>query len=161
MTYQQIRDVVKRMRTAHQQLREALERPRTRVGDARARMMLEALRQEEQELQLALGLFGARGEESLLNTWLQYVPDDDVVEALNQIEFTSDMSADEVVSRKLEFDQTLMDLLRQLSGQTAVPRVEEFFTTLLENAQSRTSQQAWSVREFQADATPPGADTES
>jgi len=155
MTYQQVRDVVRKMRGAHQQLRDALERPRSQTGDARTRLMLEALRREEQELQLALAQYGTQGQESLLNTWLQYVPDEEVMDTLDRIEFTPEMSADEVVAAKLDFDQALMALLRQLAEQTAAPRVRELFTTLLENIQSRTSAQVWSIREFQADAEPP------
>lgn len=155
MTYKQVRDVVKTMREAHQQLRKALERPTSQSPDARTKLMLEVLRREEQELQLALARYGAEGQTALLDTWLQYVPDGEVRQALDEIDFTPKMSAEEVVAHKLEFDQALSELLSQLAGQTAVPRVQEFFTTLLENIESRMSQQAWSVREYQAGAEPP------
>lgn len=155
MTFQQVRDVVKQIRRAHQQLRDALERPRSRSSDARTRMMLDALCREEQNLQLTLGLHGAKSQESLLNTWLQYVPDPEVMDTLSGIAFRPEMSADEVVARKLEFDHAMIQLLQQLSGQTSVPQVQEFFKTLLENLQSRASRQAWNIREYQADANPP------
>lgn len=155
MTYQQVRDVVARIRAAHQQLRDALEQPRTRAKDARTRQMLENLRQEEQQLQIALAQSRSHEADDLLNTWLQYVPDEELVRTIAEIEFTPEMSAEDVVARKLHFDQALIDLLRQLSQETAVPRVQEFFGSLLEQAESRASQQSWSLREFQGDAEPP------
>jgi hypothetical protein len=120
--------------------------------------MLEALHQEEQELQKVLGRYKAQEQDALLDTWLQYVPDDEVQAALASMDFTPDMPADEVVARKLEFDQALADLLRRLADETSVPRVEEFFRQLLENSETRTSQKAWSLREYQAEAEPPGRD---
>lgn len=155
MTYQQIRDVVHRMRTSHQQLRDSLESPRSRAGDSRTRLMLEALRREEQDLQLVLGLHGINGDEALLDTWLQYVPDDELFETLESIEFTPDLSPDEVMARKLSYDQALISLLQQLVGQTSVPRVQEFFSTLLKNTRSRTAQQVWQIREYQTGGEPP------
>jgi hypothetical protein len=158
MNYQQVRDVVKLLRRSHQQLRDALEEPRCRSGDAWTRQMLEALRREEQELQIVLARYGAEGEDSVLNTWLQYVPDDELRSVQTAIEFTPDMSAEDVVVRKLAYDQALLDLLRQLCEETSVPRVQEFFCSLRDNVESRTARQVWSVREFPEGAPPPVAE---
>ena len=155
MNYQQVRDVVKLLRHSHQQLRDALEEPRSRSADTWTQQMLEALRQEEQELQLVLARYGAEGEESVLNTWLQYVSDDALRSVQTAIEFAPEMTAEDVVVRKLEYDQTLLDLLHHLCEETSVPRVQEFFCSLRDNVESRTARQVWSVREFQDGATPP------
>lgn len=154
-TYLTVRDVVSRIRKAHQLMRDALERPRSVTTDERTRLILESLRKSEQGLQLTLARFENDGEEELLETWLQYVPNAELFESLDRIEFTPDLPADEVVSRKLSFDQSLLSLLRQLADETSVPRVQEFFHTILKNVESRVARQAWSVSEYQADAEPP------
>lgn len=158
MTYQQVRDVVKLLRQSHQQLRDALEEPRARSGDSRTRLMLEALRREEQELQIALARYDAEGQESLLNTWLQYVPDEELRQVQEAIEFTPDMGAEDVVLHKLAYDQALLELLRQLCDETSVPRVQEFFCGLRDNVESRIAAEVWSVREFQNGGDPPATD---
>ena len=155
MTYKQVRDVVGRIRVCHQRMRESLERPRTRSPDPRTRRVLEALRRDEQELQLCLAQFDRPDQQLLLDTWLQYAPVEELWEVLDQIEFTPEMTADEVVALKLEFDQALIRLLRQLGSQTAIPRVAEFFALLRENVESRASRQAWGVREYQGDGELP------
>jgi hypothetical protein len=155
-TYQQVRDVVARIRRAHQQLRDALEEPRPRAQDSRTRGVLERLRREEQELQIALAKHLGDGSDPPLDTWLQYVPDEEVLQTLDSIEFTPDMSADEVVAVKQRFDRALIALLRQLAEETAVPHVQEFFGSLLEEIETRVSHDSWSLREFQGDETPPG-----
>ena len=158
MTYQQVRDVISQMRKAHQRIRDALEEPQSESPDPRTRMMLEALQQEEQELQKVLARSGAQEDDGLLDTWLQYVPDEEVQQVLACMEFAADMPADEIVARKREFDQAMADLLRRLADETSVPRVEEFFRRLLENIETRTAQKAWSLREYQAEAEPPRQD---
>jgi hypothetical protein len=146
MNYQQVRDVVGVIRKAHQQLRDALEEPRCRSNDDRAQKLLAALRQGEQQLQMALARFGANGNDGLLDTWLQYVPEEDLHRVLSHIEFTPRMSADDIVVRKLEFDQALIAFLRQLRDQTSIPRVEEFFGVLVQYAESQAADEAWSIR---------------
>lgn len=155
MTYQQVRDIVARIRRCHQQLRDALDTPGNRAKDSRTQLILDSLRREEQELQLLLGRYGAQGEESLLNTWLQYVPDDDLAQIVASIEFGPELTAEEVVIRKLEFDNALIDLLETLSEETSAPRIREFFRSLVENAESRRSRQVWRIREYQGNGDPP------
>lgn len=160
MTYQQVRDVVKLLRQSHQKLRDAIEKPRSRSEDSRTRLMLEALRREEQQLQIALAKYedDTQGRESLLDTWLQFVPDEELRQVQETIEFSPDMSAEDVVLRKLAYDQALLGLLRQLCEETSVPRVQEFFCALRDNVESRIAGEVWSVREFQDGGEPPAAD---
>lgn len=154
-TYQQVRDVVARIRRAHQQLRDALEQPRPRAKDSRTRAVLEKLWREEQQLQATLAKYLGNGADPPLDTWLQYVPDEEMLRTLDAIEFTPDMSAEQVVATKQEFDRALMALLRQLADETAVPQVQEFFSSLLGEMETRTSQESWDLREFQGDEEPP------
>ena len=54
-------------------------------------------------------------------------------------------------------ETVLTDLQQQLARETSVPRVEEFFSTLANNFESRIQKQAWKVSEYQADGDPPAA----
>ncbi|REJ91627.1 MAG: hypothetical protein DWQ34_14380 [Planctomycetota bacterium] len=155
-TYKQVRDVVVRIRDAHQRLRDALEESRSRASDSRSRHMLESLRQEEQELQSSLAKQLKNGDsQKVLDTWLQYTPDAELFETLEQIDFRPEMSAEEVVACKQKFDEDLTALLRQLKEATATPSVEEFFGSLLEEIETRIGQASWKLREFQGDEDPP------
>lgn len=154
MTYQQVRDVVETIRGAHQQMRDALEAPRTRTQDRRTETLLAALRQEEQQLQLALARFGTDGSSGILDTWLQYVPDEELRQELDDVDFSPEMTAEDIVGRKLQFDQALIALLGQLTEETAVPRVQELFQALLDHARSQASDEAWGIRD--ADLAEPG-----
>ncbi|MCA9025291.1 MAG: hypothetical protein KDA86_08775 [Planctomycetaceae bacterium] len=149
MAYQQVRGVVDEIRRAHQQIGRALELSQHESFriDQEARIILNEFRRAQRELELILSRYGAEGEDALLDTWLQYVPDAEVHKAVASFEVTLLMSLDDVVRKKLEFDQALIALLKQLAGGTSAPRVQEFFQTLLEYTQAETSQQVWSMRE--------------
>ena len=155
-TYLQVRDVIERIRGAHQRLRDALEEPRPYTTDSRARLILEFLRREEQELQMSLGALLRRDESAeILDTWLQYIHDAELFQTLDAIKFQQEMSADEIAARKQEFDRELIILLRQLRETTALSRVREFFAGLEGEIDSRIKRTSWKLREYQGDEQPP------
>lgn len=56
-----------------------------------------------------------------------------------------EMSADEILRVVLTFDQALIDLYRELAGETAVPRVQELFGKLLKLEERKDRQFSVSV----------------
>lgn len=154
-TYLQVRDVLCRIREAHQKLRDALEQAQFLSADLWTQLILDTLRKHEQESQRILARHQESADEKLLDTWLQYVPDSELFEALTTVEITPDSSASHVVEHKLQFDQKLLELLRQLAEESGVPRVREFFQSLKASEESRIARQAWSVTEYQADSEVP------
>ena len=156
MVFSQVRDVVALIRKAHQQLRQNLKDAMSQPRDSRTKEIVDTLNREEQDLQRTLAECGAESQDSpLLDVWLQYIPDESLHDALTSVEFSSDLSADEVVVRKLQFDQALVTLLDQLAQTANPPSVKEFFELLSEHIATRATEQAWNVREYQADAEPP------
>jgi len=158
MSYQQVKDVIQQIRQAHQLLRDILEQPRHRAKDSRTRKLLEALREEEQQLQIILAKYQKQADQSLLNSWLQFTPDEELCRTISSIGFSSDMTVDEVVEHKFEFDQALIRLLRQFAESVSAPRVHEFFADLAEYHESTSTRQGWKVREFQGNSDPPMPD---
>ena len=155
MTYQQVRDVIERICYAQRRLRLSLEQPDAWITDERTRLIFHTLEEEEQSLQEALARFGAEGEPKVLDTWIQFVADEQLDNSLDSIEFDPGMSADEVVAEKQKFDQALAELLEQLKNSVTLPRVEELFSSLLQHVETRSSQQAWQIREYQDHSEPP------
>ncbi|MCA9077995.1 MAG: hypothetical protein KDA93_23400 [Planctomycetaceae bacterium] len=149
MAYRQVRDVVDEILRAHEQMGRVLEHAQHESVsfDQDTQPILEELDREQRELQSILSRYGDKGEKALLDTWLQYVPDAEVQKSVASFEVTPQMSIHHLVRKKLEFDQALIALLKQLARGTSVPRVQEFFQTLLEYTQTQTSQQVWSMRE--------------
>lgn len=148
MTYQQVRDVVLWLRRTHLQMRDLLRQSKSQTTDPWIDLTFAALLQDEHELQRLLARYGAQDDGPLLDTWLQYVPDEELALALAATEFGPNLPADEIVARLLRFDQAVITLLQRLSEETAVPRVQDFFSGLREHIESRAARQALLVQEY-------------
>ncbi|MAT14582.1 MAG: hypothetical protein CMJ46_04850 [Planctomyces sp.] len=150
MAYETVRNIVELIRDKHRQMRDALEAPRARAKSPKVAVTLEYLQKDEQELQLMLGNAQSTGEKEVLDTWLQYIPDEELQATVAQTEFTPDMSVEDIIEEKMKFDQAMIEFLDHNIRETSIPRVEEFFKSLRDHVQSRAAQHAWATREEQA-----------
>ncbi|QDU82390.1 hypothetical protein Pla110_41450 [Polystyrenella longa] len=155
MAYQQVKDIVGILKAKHRQIRDALESPRSRTKSAKVALLLEGLRKDEQELQLMLGDAQKNGERQVLETWLQYVPDEELQATVKKIQFTEHMTIEQVIEEKMKFDLAMLEFLDHNIRETSIPKVEEFFTSLREYVRSRAAKHAWATREDHSDSELP------
>lgn len=146
MTYQQVGDILNVIRDYHRRFRNALENVEVSAGFELTESLARFLQIHEVHWQKALKEYGDEGEEAVLNSYIQYVPDEGVQEALEDIRITSDMSTDDVRQLVMQFHSALIDLYGTLTDQVTAPRVKEFFTRLHELENSVTTEQAWAGR---------------
>lgn len=147
MAYQQIKDVIAHIRNCHRLLRDGLEQSRVRTDDAATARLMEGLRQDEHQLQLALTRIGADDNPSVLETWLQYPPNELLTTALQHVRFDKDMPIDQIVARKQEFDQVMLQTYQQLQSASSAPQFQEFFQHLIDYTETRIKNQSWAVRD--------------
>lgn len=145
MSYKQVRDILDVLRSFHRQLRDALEQVRPTSRDRRTQFLLESIRHDEQAMNVAIAMYQRHGGVNILQTWIQYIPDEETRRLLNTTHFTSDMSPEEMLSRKTRIDKSLADLYRQLAGQTSAARVAEFFDNLARHTDQRLLKESWSL----------------
>jgi len=150
MSYQQVYDILSRIRAVHRRLRDDLERARPDAEDERTRFVLESIRRDEQAMNLALGSSQQEQGDLPLQTWIQYVPDEDSQRLLNETNFTEDMGPEEVVARKVEIDESLVSLYRRLAEQSSAPSVREFFERLAERTTQRLNDETWQIRDSES-----------
>lgn len=151
MAYCQVKEILHRVRNYHRKLRNALEKARCEAEDDQAEAVLRWAREGEEQANRALAEYSRDGgsDHLVLETWLQYIPDEHVQEKLANIHFTPEMTAEEIVARLLEFDEALTDFYQQLADQVTAPRVKEFFDSQVEWLQRRKEQGAWTVLEIE------------
>lgn len=150
MSYQQVHEILDRIRSAHRRMRDELERARSGADDDRTRRVLEALRQDEQAMNLALGQYQRQDGASPLSTWIQYVPDEETGRLLDEARFTEHMDPDDVLELKVEIDRSLVDLYRRLSEQSSASRVNELFDSLAEQTSQRLVDEVWRARDSES-----------
>lgn len=150
MNYHQVRDVLKTIRLFHNQLARACERLGDQTDDERLELLMTIVAQYEQRFSAVLNRYEADVAEGVLNTWLQYAPTEEIQDALQTAELADANSVAEIAQMVWEFEEALVNLYRQLAESTAVPRVQELFSSLLEQELNKTGKYAWSLEEFQA-----------
>lgn len=149
MTYQQVSDILKAIQKHHQRFREALMEIEDRAGFEDTESVARALKHHEQNWQKALAEYGEEGEQAVLNTWIQYAPDQGVHDMLSDIVITPEMTIGDVRQLFIRFHNSLVELYSTLKDEVAAPRAKEFFTRLLEQEETLTAEQAWAGRSTQ------------
>lgn len=135
------------IRAAHRRLRNTLDIVEQRSGSAIAAWLATEMRQRENHWQLALAEFSNGNEDAILDTWLQYVPDESLLERLDDVIATSETSVDHLMAMVNEFHETLGQLYGSLAAGTSAPRLQTFFSRLEELEKTITAEQSWSARD--------------
>jgi rubrerythrin len=97
----------------------------------RVKMLLDYLSRHEQHMEEALARFERNARQGILNAWLEYSPTLDVDEVLRNCKLRDGMSADEIVDAAVNFDNTLIELYREVAGKVNDATVKEVFQNLL------------------------------
>jgi hypothetical protein len=147
MAYQQVREILNSVRQFHRRLRREVEGAYPETDDPRARFLLRSIRRGEKELDLALAKYGKEGERCVLETWIQYVPADEVEMVLLSGQLPPHSSPEDILKWKLEFDATLADFYRQLADQVSAPRAKELLESQAALIEQRLADQTWQARE--------------
>lgn len=145
MTYEQVRDVLDRIRSFHRRLRDELEQVRRAATDERSQFLLNALRRDEQAMNVALADYERHGGANVLDTWIQYVPDEETERLLQTTHFTPEMGPVDMLNRKVRIDQALAGLYQSLAEQTSATRAGELFAGLAEQTLQRLSRESWKI----------------
>ena len=147
MAYQQVREILNSVRQFHRRLRHEVDAAYPGTDDPRAKFLLRSIRRGEQELDLALAKYAKEGERSVLDTWIQYVPTEEIETVLLSGELPPHSSPEDILEWKLEFDASLADFYRQLADQVSAPRAKELLESQAALIEQRLSDQSWQARE--------------
>jgi hypothetical protein len=146
MTFQQVHDIFNRVRDYHRQFRDAAAHVQRESGNASVEWIANGIREHEQNWQIALAMDSSNDEVQILETWIQYVPDESLVQELEAIVVTKEMTINDVAELAIRFHSTLLNLYTALSNQVSAPRAQELFTRLAELEKTVVAKQAWAAR---------------
>ncbi|MCA9009586.1 MAG: hypothetical protein KDB01_07565 [Planctomycetaceae bacterium] len=146
MNFQQVRDILKRVRERHRQFREILATAEQYISDARLQQIADEMRQHEQHWEAALARYRDDAENAVLELWIQYVPDETVFRQLEEIQVTADVTIDELIDAVVQFREALISLYSTLSTSVSAPHAQLLFALLLEMEKSTLQQSVWRMR---------------
>jgi hypothetical protein len=147
MSYRQISDILKTVNQFHDRLMREIQRHSQCSDDPRLDLLADYLKHQRGVLQEAVKRDQEDESQNVLDTWIQFTPDDELKESIKKLQLKEGEPVAELFTRVLEADQALLDLYEILSEQTSAERVREFFNSLRGASLSFAEQRSWGLRE--------------
>ncbi|NVK37003.1 MAG: hypothetical protein HWE18_03670 [Gammaproteobacteria bacterium] len=135
MHYKTVKDVVDHSRRLHQQISQLYQEIRQEQSQERVKMLLDYLKRHEDHLEQSLEKFEKDKSQKVLDSWFQYVPDQDISEVLEQVDINDHMSVDEVILMALKLDDYFIDLYEGMVEHSSSSAVQSVFQNLLDMEQ--------------------------
>jgi rubrerythrin len=132
MRFEQAKDVIEYCEKLHHQIGEFYGELGEEVTQQRVKMLLTYLSRHEEHLEESLKEYEADASDKILNTWLQFVPSSGIEASIKAFKIDPSMSVDEVVDKTIEFDNSLIELYREVINETSEPSVQAVFKNLVE-----------------------------
>ncbi|MFQ5731254.1 MAG: hypothetical protein ACE5KM_04780, partial [Planctomycetaceae bacterium] len=125
MPARKVKDIVDHIRACHARLSEQYADFGNQHTNERIRLLLAFMAQHEQSFEASLADYEHDAATGILDTWIPFVPEEALNDALEDLELHDGMDPEDVISDALALDRKLIDLYRHLASETAVPRIQE------------------------------------
>ncbi len=129
-TYITVRDVLDMARRFHRRLTEFYDRLNRESDCERMHMLLDFVRRHEKYFARNLEKYEEQEREGLLDTWLQYGPEESPLEIPPVSEISDDMSIDDVQEAALRFDDALASFYADAARLVQSEAVRDLFRHL-------------------------------
>ncbi|MBN1359409.1 MAG: hypothetical protein JW993_02405 [Sedimentisphaerales bacterium] len=136
-TYGKVRDVLKAAVEFHQRLEDFYGRLAEYEDRDQERlpMLLEYMSRHEQGFEQMLAGYDEPEAKKLLETWMQYEPDERTLEVPQAETLRPDMSVEDVVEIALQLDDELVRFYAQAARMARNPAVRDLFDKLTQHAE--------------------------
>jgi rubrerythrin len=135
-TYKTARDILNMIRRFHHQLSEFYEQLSEISEKKRVRMLLEYMSRHEKNFEQALAEYDHETASRVLDAWIQYAPDGDILSIPEAKKLHSDMSVDDVVGIAMELDNHLIKFYSEAERCVDFNILKDFFGRLKEQEQA-------------------------
>ncbi|MBA3311835.1 MAG: hypothetical protein M3552_12000 [Planctomycetota bacterium] len=153
-SYKTVKEILSQVSLWHHRLLEHCCEGDDPDEDDPFRPLVDYLAGHERAAKHVLDRYKPAERDTILNTWLQYVPAEQVDEVFTKRDFSAEMKPQEIVTMILEFDNALVELYKTLANQSqAHPRINELFQGLLEMEEWQRLRNAFAARESDTFAT--------
>jgi hypothetical protein len=136
----QVKDFVEYGRQLHAASGRLYETLGDHSEQERVRMLLDYLQRHQRNLENALARFEKNSRDGVLEAWLEYFPDLDVDAVLGSIKLPEQPSSNDIIAAALKFDDTMIELYREIAEKAVDHKTREVFQSLLALEQGETNQ---------------------
>ena len=98
-------------------------------------------------MDMALGRYEQEADASILDTWIQYIPSEEIEELMLTGHLPTHSSPDQILAWKQKIDEALVSFYRQLADQVSNPKTKDLLESLASGVEQRLLNQSWLARE--------------
>ena len=128
----QVREFVDFGKQLHGKLKALFDELNEHAQLERVKMLLDFLSRHEEHMEESLARFEKESRHGLLEAWLEYSPGLDVNKVMCKFHLTENPSSDEIIQLALDFDDTLVNLYKEVVAKANDSKVKEVFKNLLQ-----------------------------
>jgi rubrerythrin len=144
----QVKDFVHFGKQLHGEIAALLERLDEQAELERVRMLLDYVARHEHHMEESLARYEKDTRSGILEAWLEYSPELNVETAMAKCVIPEHPGSDDVVRIALEYDQTLVDLYREVAAKVNDRKVKEVLSNLLQLEEREMTQVSRAAMSF-------------
>jgi len=130
MAARQVKEVLDAVRDVHRQLADRYRELDEQATDERIKLLLKDMQQREEQFESCVAQYKIDHHDSVLNTWVRYLPDEVVhIDRLND-QLAEPRSLDELVEETIRLNGSLCNAYLSLAEQAHIPAMKELFQDL-------------------------------
>lgn len=150
MPYEQVQNILDLARSFHrkladfyQELDEATEEEKERM-----KLVLQYLQDHERTLDRKLSQFQTDAPKNILDTWVQFPPENRIDRIFDPKQIKSDMSVNDIVALTLDFDNALLQFYKKAQDVAATDAISEIFEDLYKEGKTERQNLVQSIFGF-------------
>ena len=128
----QVREFVDFGKHLHGKLKALFDELNEHAQLERVKMLLDYLSRHEENMEESLARFEKESRHGILEAWLEYSPGLDVNKVMCKFHLSENPSSDEIIQLALDFDDTLVNLYKEVVEKANDSKVKEVFKNLLQ-----------------------------
>ncbi len=128
----QVREFVDFGKHLHGKLKALFDELNEHAQLERVKMLLDFLSRHEEHMEESLARFEKESRHGILEAWLEYSPGLDVNKVMCKLHLSENPSSDEIIQLALDFDDTLVNLYKEVVENANDSKVKEVFKNLLQ-----------------------------
>jgi hypothetical protein len=132
--FEQVKDVIQYSETIHNRLRKIYGSLNEKERPEREKMLLDYLIEQQVRTEEVLAYFELASQQSILDTWMQFTPNIDIQQLIDDQEPQSEITFEKIFQFADSSSQALVDFDHEAADESELPIVKKIFENLGEMA---------------------------
>ena len=128
--FEQIKDVIEYSETIHNRLQKIYGTINEKERPEREKMLLDYLIEQQVRIKETLAYFELASQQSILDTWMQFTPNIDVQQLIDDQEPQSEITFEKIVQFADSSSQAMVDFYHEAANESELPIVKKIFENL-------------------------------